>query len=138
MIGKLKRLYGKYREAVTYVFFGGCTTLVGLIVRYAAFYAGIELNIADIISWVCAVTFAFFVNKVFVFRNKSSGRKEWIRQAASFYAARLLTLGVQLVFMNVTVYVLGLREDVMILVVQVFIFVGNYLLSKFLIFRKKG
>jgi putative flippase GtrA len=134
MIG---RLYKKHREIISYIFFGGCTTLVSLGTRYAAYFLGIELNIAQTIAWICAVTFAFFVNKIFVFENKSSKKADWFKQAGKFYGARLMTLGLELVFMNVTVRGFGLSEFVMILVVQVFILIGNYLLSKLWIFRKK-
>jgi putative flippase GtrA len=137
MIGKFKKLFKKHREVIFYVFFGGCTTAVSLGVRYAMYYLGVELNLAQIISWICAVTFAFFVNKIFVFQNKSAKKSDWFKQAGQFYGARLITLGFELLFMNVTVNILKFSEALMILIVQVFIFIGNYLISKFWVFRKK-
>jgi len=137
MIGKLKLLYQNHREVITYVFFGGLTTAVSLGTRYIAYFLGVELNIADIISWICSVTFAFFVNKIFVFRNKATKTSDWLKQGVSFYGARLTTLAAQLAFMNVTVYVLGWNEAIMISVAQVFIFIGNYLISKFFVFKKE-
>jgi putative flippase GtrA len=137
MIDKLKILYNKHSEIINYIFFGGLTTLVSLTVRYIAYYNGVELNIAQIIAWICSVTFAFFVNKIFVFKNKSSKKSDWFKQAGQFYSARLTTLLLELGFMNLTVRVLGLSEFAMILVVQLFILAGNYLISKFWVFRKK-
>jgi putative flippase GtrA len=137
MYDKLMTLYKKHREKITYLFFGGMTTVVSLVVRFTAYFLGVELNIAQIISWICAVTFAFFVNKIFVFRNKSAKKSEWFKQAAQFYGARLTTLAMELGFMNLTVKVFGWNEMLMILVVQVFIFIGNYIISKFWVFRKK-
>jgi putative flippase GtrA len=136
MFNKLIRLYQKHREVVSYLFFGGLTTLVSLTVRYSCYFLGIELNLAQTISWICAVTFAFFVNKIFVFRNKSVKKSDWFKQAGQFYSARLTTLLLELGFMNLTVRVFAWSEFAMILVVQVFILVGNYLLSKFWIFKK--
>jgi len=137
MYNKLKNLYEKHREIVSYVFFGGLTTLVYFVVRYSAYFLGVELVIATTISWFCAVTFAFFVNKIFVFRNVSKKKSDWFKQAAAFYGARVATYFLELGFMLLTVRVLGWSEFFMIMAVQVLILVGNYLFSKFFIFKKK-
>jgi putative flippase GtrA len=93
--------------------------------------------IATVVTWVCAVAFAFVVNKVFVFRNKSAKKREWLKQAAAFYAARLATLALETGFIAVTVMLLVWNEALMIIIAQVFILIGNYVLSKFVIFAKK-
>ncbi len=52
-----------------YVFIGGCTTLVNLI-TYTAMYKllDIDINISNITSIVVAIVFAYFANKIVVFR----------------------------------------------------------------------
>jgi len=137
MIGKIKELYNKYREVISYLFFGGLTTLVSISTQFIADYVGAGTILATTISWVCAVTYAFFVNKIFVFQNKSDKKREWLSQAAAFYGARLTTYFMELGFMVLTVDVLGFNMHLMKIVAQVFIIIGNYLLSKFLIFKKK-
>jgi len=137
MIIKLKSLYHKHRELISYVFFGGLTTLVSLTIRYGLYFLNMQPLLATVITWICAVAFAFVVNKVFVFRDKSAQKRDWAKQAAAFYAARLATLGLETAFMFVTVMVLKWHEALMIIIAQVFILIGNYVLSKFVIFRKK-
>jgi len=137
MYEKLHTLYKKHREVVMYIFFGGLTTLVYFVVRFSLYSLGMDLNIAQIITWICSVTFAFFANKIFVFRNKSANLFDWLKQGGQFYGARLTTLGIELLFMNLTVKVIGLSEASMIIAVQVFTLTGNYLISKFWVFKKK-
>jgi len=146
MFNKIKSLYQKHREVVAYLFFGGLTTLVSFATLFAADYLftrfspellGRVTTPAAVLSWICAVTFAFFVNKLFVFRNKSAKKTDWLKQAVMFYCARLATLAFEVVFLFVMVDVLGFNLLLMKVIEQVFIIIGNYLLSKFLIFRKK-
>jgi putative flippase GtrA len=136
MFNQIKALYVKHREIISYIFFGGLTTLVNFIVRVVCYYFETDVEISTTIGWIFAVTFAFFVNKIFVFRNKSAQKREWFRQAAQFYGARLLTYFLDLGFMIVTVRLLLWNELAMVMAVQLFILVANYVLSKFLIFRK--
>ncbi|MCL1903493.1 MAG: GtrA family protein [Oscillospiraceae bacterium] len=143
---KIKELYKKYREIISYVFFGGLTTVVSLASRFISQYLfeqyspeflGATTLAATTVAWICAVTFAFIVNKVFVFQNKDNKAADWFKQAATFYGARLTTYFMELGFMLLTVDVLKFNMYIMSFIAQVFILVGNYLLSKFLIFRKR-
>jgi putative flippase GtrA len=147
MISKLKNIYEKRRELILYVFFGGLTTGISFITllvaaylfeRFSPDFLGAITTPAAVVSWLCAVTFAFFVNKIFVFRNISERKRDWFKQAAMFYGARVATLAFEIAFLLVTVDWLGFNLALMKIVEQVFIVIGNYLLSKFLIFRKKG
>lgn len=68
MIAKLKNLFHKYYyEIISYVFFGGLTTVVSWIFYYLPLFLGVDYRISKVISWVAAVVFAFFVNKHWVF-----------------------------------------------------------------------
>jgi putative flippase GtrA len=131
-----QKLSERQKEIALYIFFGGLTTVVSVLTQYGADWLGAGTAAATTISWICAVTFAFFVNKIFVFKSRSAGISGWFRQAAGFYAARLTTYFMELGFMLVTVEVLSFNMHVMKLIAQVFVLAGNYLLSKFIIFRK--
>jgi len=126
------RITKKYREPALYVFFGGLTTLVSVAVQFGADYLGANVALATTISWVCAVAFAYVCNRLFVFKSKA----HWLKQAITFYGARLATYFLELGFMLVTVEVLLFNMHAMKLTAQVFVLTGNYLLSKFFIFRK--
>ena len=84
---KLKKLLKKYEEIILYLLIGGLTTLVSLGTYYLLVITildpknAIELQIANIISWICSVTFAYFTNRKFVFKSKNKLYfKEAVRQ----------------------------------------------------------
>ena len=68
---KIKELYKKYKEIINYLIFGVLTTLVSLVVYYASVLTflnpenSIQLQIANILSWIAGVTFAYFTNTFF-------------------------------------------------------------------------
>ena len=66
--------YKKNKEMLLYLFFGGLTFVVSII-TYGFFNVSLGLNelIANIISWIIAVTFAFFTNRIWVFNSPTNG-----------------------------------------------------------------
>ena len=134
----IQDFYDKHESVLLYLIVGAMTTVISIGTQYIAIYFGLPTEINTTISWICAVTFAFFTNKVWVFKNESKTRKDWLSQAAAFYGARLVTYFLELGFMSFTVRVLMQNEYVMKLIAQIFILVLNYLFSKLVIFRKKG
>ena len=133
----LQKLYYKYESAILYIFFGGLTTVVSIGTQYLALWLGAGTALSTTISWICAVTFAFFTNKVWVFRSGSFERKLFIREFLGFYGARLVSYFLELGFLLLTVDVLGCSSYIMKLIAQVFVLVINYLFSRFVIFAKK-
>ena len=73
---KIWDLYHKYEEIINYLIVGGLTTVISLAVKYGLLFTvmdasdALELQIAVIISWIVAVTFAYFANRIFVFHSK--------------------------------------------------------------------
>ena len=135
---QIQDFYCKHESVLLYLIVGAMTTVISIGTQYIAKYAGLPTEVNTTISWICAVTFAFFTNKVWVFKDESKTKKAWLSQAAAFYGARLVTYFMELGFMSFTVRVLEQNEYVMKLIAQVFILILNYLFSKLVIFRKKG
>lgn len=131
------KFYYKYEHALLYIFFGALTTIVSVTVQYTAAFLGANTALATTVSWIFAVTFAFFTNKTFVFKSISSSKSEWLRQAGGFYSARLVSYFLELGFLLLTVDVLEFNMHIMKIIAQVFILALNYLFSKLVIFRKK-
>ncbi len=134
----IRDIYYKHESVMLYLIVGAMTTAVSVIAQYIPAFFGLPTEINTTISWICAATFAFFTNKAWVFKNDENSKAAWIKQAASFYGARLLTFAVEFVFMVFTVRVLKQNEYIMKLIAQVFVLVTNYLFSKFFIFKKKS
>ncbi|MDR0992103.1 MAG: GtrA family protein [Ruminococcus sp.] len=132
----IRDLYEKHESILLYLFYGFLTTVVSFAVQYAADALGANTQAATIISWVCAVTFAFFVNKFYVFDSKGKDGKTIFREVWQFYAARIVSGVFEVVFLTVTVDVLGLNVYVFKLIAQIIIVVTNYIFSKFVVFKK--
>lgn len=136
----LKKYYSKYKEIVNYVIVGGMTTLVSLGSYYLMVMTvfdpqnAIQLQAANIISWVAAVTFAYFTNRVFVFDSKNKNK---VLEAASFVATRLMSLLLDMFFMFLFVTVIMINDKLAKIMVQFVVMLTNYLLSKFFVFRKR-
>ena len=133
----IQDFYYKHESVMLYLIVGAMTTVVSLITQYVPAFFGLPTAVNTTISWICAVTFAFFTNKVWVFKDKAKEKSDWIRQASAFYGARLVTLFAELGFISFTVRVLDQNEYIMKLIAQIFVLIVNYLFSKLVIFRKK-
>jgi putative flippase GtrA len=134
---RLQDLYYKYESMLLYIFFGGLTTIVSIATQYIADYLGANTALATTISWICAVTFAFFTNKSCVFKSKTETKTDFFKQMLAFYGARLVSYFLEMGFMILTVDIFHLKMHIMKIIAQVFILTINYLFSKLVIFRKK-
>lgn len=136
---KIINLYKKYKEIVNYIIVGILTTMVSLITYYVCVLTifnpkhALELQIANIISWVTSVAFAYITNRIFVFESKS---KNIIKELISFVSARILTLLFDMMIMFVMVTALGINDKVSKLFVQIVVIVLNYIFSKLFVFKK--
>ena len=79
---------------------------------------------------------AYITNRKWVFCSKATGKAMWT-EAGAFYGGRLLTLGIEEGALLVFVTWMGMNSTVIKLAIQLIVLAGNYILSKFLIFRKK-
>lgn len=137
---KLRALLRKYRELIAYVIVGGLTTLVSMALYYGltwTFLDGnepLQVQIANVISWVGAVAFAYVTNRVFVFRSRNTAI---FREMLSFVSSRVLTLLLDMGCMWLLVTAIGIDHRIAKLVSMVLVTVGNYIISKLLVFKKK-
>ena len=128
----------KYGEIIRYLIVGVLTTVVSLGVYYICVltvlnpHSALQLQIANILSWIAAVTFAYIMSRIFVFQSK---RKDWLQEAAAFYSSRMLTLFMDMAIMLVMVTLCGVNDKLAKLVVQVVVTVANYIFSKLFVFR---
>ena len=142
---KIWNLYKKYEEIVNYLVVGGLTTIVAigskllLLATILDQTNGLELQIAEVISWFLAVTFAYVTNRIFVFKSKTSGSK-CAREIFNFFKGRIVTQLIQMFIMWFFVTLLELDSNVWVLVFtlvcQVMQIVLNYVISKLLVFKK--
>ncbi len=132
------KIYKKYEELINYITIGIFTTIVSLTTYYLLTLTILDVNnkiylqIANIISWVAAVTFAYLTNRKYVFKVK----KSWnIKECLKFYMSRLSTLLIDMIIMYIFVSVLKFDNKIVKLIAQTIIIILNYILSKFIVFK---
>lgn len=157
-----KSLFNEYREIISYIFFGVLTTIVSFATYYlfrfvfpdensvpgflrwtfnltAVFSTESATVLPVLLSWVCAVVFAYITNRIWVFESKAKGFGI-LSEFLKFCGARVLTLFVDLLIMFLMVDLTGISgalwEFFAKVISNVFVLVLNYILSKLLVFRK--
>lgn len=133
-------IYHKNEEIWNYLIVGFLTTMISLIVYYICVSTFLnpqkatELQIANIISWIISVLFAYFTNRVFVFKSKE---KNILKEGTSFISSRILTLLLDMLCMFVIVTILHFNDKIGKIFSQVLVIIGNYIISKLFVFKKK-
>lgn len=135
---RLLELYHKYRGIILYIFFGGITTVINLVVyNFMYYYMECSNLFSTIIAWVLAVLTAFFTNKQLVFGSTSwKGEVLW-KEGVKFFECRIGTGILEIIFMYITVDIIGLSGFVMKLIANVVVIILNYIASKVIIFKNR-
>lgn len=128
--------YHKCKEGILYLFFGGCTTLVNILSFMILRWMGIGTYISNGMAWVLAVLFAFITNKLYVFESKKKDKKTVAREGISFFAFRLLSLGIDMGLMYLLIDVFSRGELFSKILSNIVVIIVNYVFSKLFIFKK--
>lgn len=132
----IRNIFKKYKEIISYAFWGILTTLV----NYAVFFIcvrffDITYLISNICSWVCAVTFAYVTNKIFVFNSTDWSVTKLKTEVLPFFLERIFSLVVETVMLYVLVDGLSFNSEIMKVFTNLVVIAINYLISKFVIFK---
>ena len=134
---KIKELYMKYKEIVNYLICG----FLAMIVSFATYFLfakvfRIDEVISNALSWGCAVTFAYFTNKIFVFESNTSRKKETIKEMIKFFLARVASgILCDVGTFALMVKVLDINDIFSKIVTQIMVIIVNYIMSKYLVFK---
>ena len=157
IFGWFRPFYVKNKEMLLYLFFGVLTTAVSFVtagiskvlldimntkniitlLEQAGIGKGGVSTTSTVISWICAVTFAYITNRIWVFESEAEGKKAIISEAASFYGGRIFTLLVEMFMMWLGYSLLSFNYWVTKIVANVVVLILNYVISKLVVFRKK-
>lgn len=134
----LKSLFVRYKQIISYLFFGVLSTLFSFLIWWICNdFFDMHYQIANIVSWIFAVLFAFFTNKLYVFESKDKSLKTIVSEIIKFYFFRLVTLLVDIAAMYIMVELMQMSEILAKIISTFIVILGNYLFSKFFIFKKK-
>ena len=132
-------------EILSYLFFGGATTLVSILSRLAIYHISHQEILATALANIIGILFAFITNDIFVFKQE---RKNWSIRLVKFFLARLSTLGLDLLLTYIFVttfpdvigqfvkYSIDKVNTIETILAQILIIILNYILSKIYIFKK--
>lgn len=123
------------KQLVRYLLWG----LLSVVVNFGTFYIlyhTIHMNyqVANIIAWFLGVQVGFWVDRVIVFHHKSNSA---FQEMLAFYATRILTFLIETATLWIGISVLSANGTCSKLVGQFLAIVGNYVLSKFFIFKNR-
>ena len=118
-MNNIKELYLKYKEIINYLIFGVLTTVVSLATYYICVYTflnpdnSLQLQVANIVSWIAGVTFAYITNRKFVFESEE---QEKLKEAGKFVTSRIATLLTDMLIMFIGVTILKLNDKIIKLI----------------------
>ena len=111
---EITQRYQRYRELITYLVFGVLTTLVSLATYFVCtrFFLdatnAMELQLANVFSWIISVLFAYVTNRKYVFQSRGKVGQEM----AKFYLSRVGTLGMDMFLMYLLVTVGSIQDGI--------------------------
>ena len=140
----IKRLFQKYKQIISYLFFGVTTTAVNWCI-YTLFHGILQqdMTLSNAIGWFGAALYAFITNKLFVFESKTMELRQLLPELLKFFAARGFS-GVFEIVLPTALFAIGLNQPLFGIeggiakaLVSILVIVMNYVLSKFVVFCKK-
>lgn len=137
---KIKELCKKYEEIIVYLIVGVLNTIVSWAAWFLCAYTILDAQVVwqnvalSVISWVVGVVFGYFMNRKYVFKSTDP---KIMKEFLQFAGGRVSTWALDAVMMVLLVNVLTIDEAFSKIFVAVLVMIGNYLLSKFFVFKKK-
>ena len=144
MIEKIKALCVKYRELLVYLIVGVLTTVVSWGCKFlwnALFFGGTaqpgvgQNTVLSVVENVSGIAFAYPTNRKWVFQSKNPNI---LAEMGEFIGSRLVTMLLGYLLNLLCVNVLGVSVFVSTMLVSVVVVIGNYVISKFFVFKKRA
>ena len=137
---KLKFLADFYRE---HLVFGALSTVVNILTYvicslliFANLDESLKVNLSEIMSFITAVVFAYFTNKICVFQSETKSKKGLLKEISSFLGCRLITEAISIGLMNLAV-IINFNDVIMKVIANIVVIILNFVFSKLFIFKKK-
>lgn len=140
MAEKIKAIFQKYEEIIVYLIVGVLNTIVSWAAFFLCAYTILDAQVVwqnmalSVISWVAGVVFGYFMNRKYVF--KSTEPNVW-KEFLQFSGGRISTGLLDVVMMILMVNLMHIDEGFSKIFVSVLVMIGNYIISKLFVFKKK-
>ena len=137
MVQKIKYLVQKHWDILSYLFFGGLTTVVNYLVYLPCYnYFALSAAVSNAIAWAVAVAFAYLTNKPFVFRSHDWSLKTVVPELTKFVTCRIGSGLLETAILFLCVDMLQWNGNIWKLLTSVLVVILNYVASKLLVFKK--
>ncbi len=144
--------YQKHREGLMYLFFGGVTTLLNLVLsamfwyvlKWESWYLGdfaIGTFLGNLISIIICMVFAYVTNRHYVFRSQVRGAKAISIEFFKFVGGRVTTLIVEIGGVQLTVILFPGNSVALFIgkvITQILVILLNFIFSKLFVFKDKS
>ena len=127
----LKKILNK--ETILYLIFGVLTTIVNILTFSIMERLTTNLLFNNTVAWICSVLFSFITNRNIVFQ--STGNK--LKELFLFFGSRIVSLLFDNALIFILIEKLMLNNILSKIIVNVFVVVINYILSKLIVFKKE-
>ena len=124
------------REVILYLVFGVLTTAVDWLISFILYRTEMNLHLANTLAWVGAVLFAYVTNRIWVFESRKTGIGAITLELIAFAGGRVATLLMQEGIFVIFCDLLKWNEYVIKIAAAVLVVIGNYIISKLLVFRQ--
>lgn len=135
LLNRFYPIYKKNKTILLYLFFGGMTFVLNVVVFTFLRWCRIPALLANVLSWWICVMIQYFTNRTWVFTVGEKRTGSWRRELASFIGGRVLTLAIEEVILVVFIVILSWSEIIVKIFGQVVVILSNYFISKYLVFK---
>ena len=133
-----ENFWRRYRTFIFYNIFGFTATLLETFLYWLFFKKlGIENVMATLFAWLITVVYAFFTNKILVYKSRDWNILIIIKEFLYFFGFRAVTGIFNILFMYVTVDLLDWWPVTMKAIAALIVGLSNYMIGKKLIFKHR-
>lgn len=120
-----------------YLFFGGISFFLNIGI-YIAIDKKFRINelANNVICWVICVWFQFFTNRIWVFEDHVKTTKALVKQVVAFWSGRVITLLVEETILVMFIVWMGFDSVFVKFGAQIIVILLNYIISKWVVFKK--
>ena len=129
---------------IKYALVGGFTTFISLttyIILLKVF--NVNIIIANATGWIVSIPFAFFANKLFIFESKSFKLNILLKEYIIFFSGRFVMGIIGIIVFSILILIgldkeiFGIKGLVAKFLVGLGIAIGNFTISRLLVFKKR-
>ena len=125
------------KEIILYILFGTFNTVIGFLFYVLFIYLGLIPFVANTIASCIVIVFSFITNKIFIFESKSRDKEVVSQEVSNFFGARFVSLFAESFLIQFLV-IIGVNHILAKIITSIPIILANYLVSKFIVFKKKN